>query len=247
MAEPGTQRTSVLVAIGSGLAVVLVVLVAVGTRDQERATPDPAVNRPAASSSGRPSQPASPIPDDFPLLAGYPTHRAESAGGGREGPNRTLEPIVLEACGQRVEPGTEVDLLRGAWTDVEDFRERQLTTYTDAATAQAYVAAIVTAYRDCPVEQTSDGFTLVNRLLPSELGETGAVVATRYELDGHPAIGHTLVQVVRVGTAVLLAASSNEGGGGPDVERQLRQAADEGGFEIEDVVAAMCRFATAGC
>ena len=239
------SRAGALVTLGAALAVVLVaVLVALGTRQSDRPTPDPAAERPTGSPSGSTAS-GSGIPDDFPLLAGYPTEGAESADGGPQGPDRKMPPIVLEACGHRVEPGTPADLLRGGWTDVEDFRQRQLTTYDDGEAAQSYVEAVLDAFRTCPREDTSDGYTSVNTLLPHGLGDAGAVAATRYELDGHPAIGHTLVTVVRVGTAVLVAVSSNEGGGGPDVERQLSAAAAASGVEIEDVVAAMCVFADA--
>ena len=245
MEQTPSNRAGALVALGAGLVVLLVaVLAALATRQSDRPTPDPAAARPSESPSGSTAD-GSRISDDFPLLAGYPTHRAESADGGLHGPDRTLSPIVLEACGRRVEPGSPTDLLRGGWTDVEDFRQRQLTTYVDDEAAQAYVEAILDAYRACPREDTSDGYASVNTLIQNGLGDAGVVAATRYEQDGHPAIGHTLVSVVRVGTAVLLAATSNEGGGGPDVERQLSAAASASGVEIEDVVAAMCVFADA--
>lgn len=245
-APPTRTGALVAVAVGVGLAVLLVAgLVVLGARQPDRSTADPTANRP--SESPGPAETGLRIPDDFPLLAGYPTREAEDPDGGRRGPTRTLPPIVLEACGQRVDPGAHTDLLRAAWTDVEDFRQRQLTTYADEGAAQAYVDAILGAYRGCPSEDTGDGYTSVRSILDSGLGDVSVVAATRYERDGDPAIGHTLVQVVRVGATVLVAASSNEGGGGPEVERQLRDAAAAGGAEIEDVVARMCLVTATGC
>ena len=247
MEEPQQDRTGSLVIAGAALAVLLVAgLVVLGARQLDRTSAEPTADRRSRSPAGHST--AGPlIPDDFPLLAGYPTWQAETPDGGLQGPDRTRPPIVLEACGHPVIPRAHTDLLRAGWTDVEDFRQRQLTTYVDEDAAQQYVAAVLGAYRDCPREDSDDGYTTVHTVLDTELGDVGAVATSRYELDGRPALGHTLVVVVRVGSAVLLALSSNEGGGGPDVERQLREAAADGVAETADVVAAMCRFTSRGC
>jgi len=184
------------------------------------------------------------IPDDFPLLDGYPEDN-ESEGGdhGREGPDRTSEPMEPEACGRSLPVPAHVDLLRGGWSNPEDYRQRQLVTFGSEAEAQAYADAVLEVYRGCPREDTDDGYTTVIEVVPGNLGDASAVAITRYELDGAPAVGLGSMQVVRVGTAILLATTYNEGGAGPDPEQTVRDEARRSAREVAGVVGAMAELA----
>ena len=62
------------------------------------------------------------------------------------------------------------------------------------------------------------------------------------EYDGAPAVGLTVVHVIRLGRAVLVDQSSNEGSrtfADEQVDAQITDSAP--------VVSAMCRFTEAGC
>ena len=95
------------------------------------------------------------IPDDFPLADGYPDDDEA------EGPR--LRPAGSEphprcrsssgACG-RLLPDTDPRPTgcSARWTNVEDFRTRQLTVFPDAGAATARVAALTDFYRACPSE-----------------------------------------------------------------------------------------------
>ncbi len=72
-------------------------------------------------------------------------------------------------------------------------------------------------------------------------GESWAVV-THYEFDGAPAVGLTVVHVIRLGRAVLIDMTSNEGSG-PDGTAQIQEQTNA----TVDVVSAMCVFTESGC
>ena len=199
--------------------------------------------------SQTPSEPGTPdpspgshvIPDDFPLLDGYPTDDQAEPGRdfGRHGPSRDLEPIRFEACGTRLPLPDVVDELRAGWTNVEDFRERQLSVFASDAKAEQFLAAIENLYAGCQREDTEDGYTSVNELFEGTLGDESVTHVRHYEYDGAAAIGLSTTTIVRVGSWVLVSSTHNEGGGGPDPDREVRDAAAAGTQAVEGFVAAM--------
>jgi hypothetical protein len=235
---------AVLLAVGS-----LAGLAACGDDDPAgvagQDTPSATPTSPPAPTTGGPTSadpssggPAGPIPDDFPLLDGYPADsRSEGGDHGRQGPDRTSDPIEPEACGRSLPVPAHVDLLRGGWTNPEDYRQRQLVTFGSEAEAQAYADAVLEIYRSCPREDTDDGYTTVIEVVPGNLGDASAVAVTRYELDGAPAVGLGSMQVVRVGTVILLATTYNEGGAGPDPELTVRDEARRSAREVAGAMA----------
>jgi hypothetical protein len=83
------------------------------------------------------------IPASYLLLDGYPPDRdAETAQDGREGPSRSMEPMV---------PAHE-GWLRGNWTNPEDYRQRQLVHFGHIRQARAYAGRLLGLHRDCPRE-----------------------------------------------------------------------------------------------
>ena len=76
------------------------------------------------------------------------------------------------------------------------------------------------------------------------LGDDGYAVVQSYEADGRTAIGLTQIQAVRVGNALLLSTTSNEGWG--DAEGINAAVRDEEAT-LAPVADAMCMFAAAGC
>ncbi|GAW52231.1 hypothetical protein PD653_4215 [Nocardioides sp. PD653] len=178
------------------------------------------------------------IPAGFPLLKGYPPDSdAESAQDGREGPSRSMEPMVPEACGSRAQVPTHDDWLRGSWTNPEDYRQRQLVDFAHLRQARAYAERLLDLYRDCPREGPRDdtGHHAVQR---GHLGDAAGIVTTTYTYRGSPRPGLMVTHVVRVGTAVLLALTYNEGGAGRHPAREAARERRRTAHEIEGVVTA---------
>ena len=217
-----------------------------GTRLAADPTPSPVAAHSTASGPSQqptqqPTRDLEQIPDDFPLAAGYPAdERAEPIEGyGLEEPNRQSEPLVLEACGERVPVPEHADLLRAGWTNVEDGRSRQLVRFAHHDAAQAYADRLATLHRDCPRSLSSaevDEWHLTD-VAPGELGDWSTSVVRRYEQGGRPSLGLTTVQVVRVASDVLVDVTYGEGGarGQADVLPAHRRSARD----LAAVVAAM--------
>lgn len=188
------------------------------------------------------------IPDGFPLLSGYPEDHEAEPGEGRHGPNRTMEPIVPEACGERVPLPDHTDRLRAGWTNPEDYRERQLVTFADVEGAQAYAVRVLEVFRSCPEETTSEELDQSRHVsvVASDLGDFAGVASTLYRHQGNPMPGLTTWHVVRVGASVLLSVTSNEGGAGPDPERDVAEQRERGARALADVVETMATLSVAG-
>jgi hypothetical protein len=183
------------------------------------------------------------IPEGFPLADGLPNGGAEPGQPGLQGPNRTLKPLSFSACGSSLDEPPHVDQLRASWTNVEDYRDRQLTTFEDAAQAVAYVQRVTDFYRSCPEEDGDQaGSTIVHEVSRTAVGGESWAVVTSYEVDGAPAVGLSVVHVIRLGQAVLIDTTSNEGSG-PDSKAQIQDQARA----TVDVVSAMCVFTKSGC
>lgn len=202
----------------------------------------PTTAAPATTPPATPSAPGGVIPDDFPLLSGYPSDaEAEPGARGRSGPSRTMEPIVPDACGQSVPLPEHTDRLRAAWANPEDYRERQLVTFADAERAQAYAERVVGLFGSCPEEVTSEepAESRHTTVADSGLGDWSAAASVLYHQQGYPVPGLTTWYVVRVGSAVLLAITTNEGGAGPDPARDAAEQRQRDAHAIAEVVDAM--------
>ncbi|MDO9494977.1 MAG: hypothetical protein Q7J48_04680 [Nocardioides sp.] len=203
-------------------------------------TEPPATEPPAADTDD--------IPADFPLAAGWPERHEPGPRNGLTGPAPDVK--VLErftVCDAALPTAPSLDRLGAAWTDVEDYRYRLLLTFEDADGAIAYQRQLVDAYRACPRTEDGEGSASLNDVRQTRVGgESWAIVRTFEYLDA-PAIGMEVIHVVRLGRALLVDTTSNEGGGGAapdaDVNAQIaRQTADSA-----EVVSAMCAFTEAGC
>lgn len=184
------------------------------------------------------------IPDDFPLLEGWPEEAGD--GDGRVGPARDLEQSSLEACGTSADDVAHEDRLLARYENAEDYRSRQLTTYATADDAVAAVAAIRQVYAACPVgEVRDDGATPHWAVVDTQIGGDSFAVLGWDTVDGELIpFGETLL-VVRLGSAVLVVAHGGHSGapsGGDD-----QQAVDQIVQESAPVVDAMCTWTAAGC
>lgn len=199
--------------------------------------------RPAADPSATPTRtppPARPVvPDVFPLADGYPPDERAEGDDGLQTPNRRQPPLDLSPCDRVVTPVGHTDLVRAGWCSVEDYRDRQLVTFAGRDEASSYVEAIVAAHRACPREP--DELTVaLTAVRETDLGDQGIVLSRRFEShEGWPAVGLVTTHVVRVGSAVLLASTSNEGGAGPDPDAQAAEQIEVDAEAIVGVVDAM--------
>jgi hypothetical protein len=253
------RRNAAFAAVGAAAAIAVIVTplaVFAGGRDHA----EPPVTTPSVSHSESPSESPSgtdpsaseptnqpieniEIPEGFPLADGLPDSGAEPGQPGLQGPNRTLEPLTFSACGSSFDEPPHVDQLLASWTNVEDYRDRQLTTFEDAAQAVTYVKTLTDFYRTCPEEDGGQaGNSIVHKVSRTAVGGESWAVVTHYEFDGAPTVGLTVVHVIRLGRAVLIDTTSNEGSG-PDGNAQIQAQTNA----TVDVVSAMCFFTESGC
>lgn len=181
------------------------------------------------------------VPDDFPLLDGWPT---ESEGGefGPAGPTRTaLDVMEPEACGATAPVPAHTDLVRAAYSNPEDYRQRQLLTFATVEEANAYVDAVLAIFEDCFEVETEEGTTRLTQRVDevSDVGDRTGGAITRYERDGDPVPGMTTLLVVRVGSAVLLGEDQDDGSGGLEPEVAVQESFQTILAEAEGVIEAM--------
>lgn len=190
------------------------------------------------------------LPEGFPLAAGWPdeSHVEPGADYGLRTPTRDGVGIRLEACGATAPDPSHTDRLVAGWTNVEDYRARQVTTYVDSQAARDALAAVIDLYRACPTDPgTGDGYTTRIDLSRTDTGEESWAVIRTSRFHDLPAVGLEVLLVIRVGRAVLVDTAANEGGGGSAPESDTtRQFADQT-VAATEVLDALCAYASGGC
>lgn len=190
-------------------------------------------------------RPSAAISDDFPLLTGWPKEAGD--GPGPKGPARDLTPVELAPCGTGLPDAPHEDRLLATYENAEDYRTRQLTTYTDGDAATAAFDAIRQGYVDCPFgPKGTDGSTPVWAVhdVPG-LGDEAFALLGWDELDGAPTPHGETLLVVRRGGAVLVVVHGGEAGApsGSSDERAIEEIT----AESKDVAGRMCAWSTEGC
>ena len=188
------------------------------------------------------------IPDEFPILDGYPDDSSSEGGSyGISGPTRDGKDLTFEACGVQAPAPEGVEQLNAGWSNPEDFRNRQLTTFATTAAADAYVDQVLKVYRDCPTEDTSDGYRSVRSVTEGDLGERSASAVVQYQFQGAFSPGLDITTVVRVGRAVLLSTTYDEAGSGRHPAQQVADSVAQDADAVTTLVDAMCPWAEPGC
>jgi hypothetical protein len=183
------------------------------------------------------------IPPDVPLADGYP----EDTGVDMEvqGPGGGIEAFTdMTACGRTLQRGPYEDRLAATFSQPEDYRARELTTYASGADAADRLARIVDLYEACPRETYEASPDTVVEVVAGTLGDASYSIVRRGELDGGYVPGMEVVVAVRAGNAVLLSSESHEGGAGPTSVRSARRQAED---RLSGLVDAMCVFTSGGC
>lgn len=156
------------------------------------------------------------IPDAFPLDEGLPT---DAEGGiGLEGPAHELDlegynvESSLRACGAAPTGLPEpVDTLYAGHRSISTGILRQLMTFASADAAQAYAEGVIAPFAACPEDADDRGVGKTYEVDESDLGDYAASSVMRVEVDGEPGPGGQIVQVVRVGQAVLQTLVNHDG------------------------------------
>ena len=187
------------------------------------------------------------IPFRFPLASGWDISQVETGELGLKGPDRFLDSLEFGVCGAAFDDPKYVDRLRVDWTNVEDKRSRQLTTYADADRAVDAVGALTQFFRDCPTEDFDDGFSRVGQVIRTDVGDEAWGVVRHFERAGAPATGLEVIHVVRVGRAVLIDMAGNEGDGASNPEGELQDQLDAMASAIAVPLSRMCGYTKAGC
>lgn len=185
---------------------------------------------------------------ELPLTAGYPADKdSEGPGYGLEGPTRALPLGDFELCDAHSTLPRPTDELGASWTNVEDFRHRHLLTFPDALAASEWIGQLRAFWTACPQERTGAGFVGLQTLRRTAVGGESWALVRHFRYHGKPGVGLDVIQVVRLGRAVLVDQVSNEGGAGPELEAEISGVLEGMTKASARVVAAMCVYTEAGC
>lgn len=200
----------------------------------EAAAPSPAGSSPTDETPHGPWR--TEIPEDFPISRDVHPHGEEFEPRQR--------PVQGEFCGSEAFGGdTEADVLRDGVVGPEYADARELRLFADDEDAERFLAVAERTASDCP-EETRDGTTRVHDVRPLEMGEEAVRIVLTYRgEDDLPLLGATWWDVVRVGNAVLVTATSGEYAADETLGRGLREHEQR----VGPVVERMCLFSASGC
>ena len=197
-----------------------------------------------ADDAPTPDNGAGAIPDGFELLDGLPLAGATKHFG-RRGPGETQTRIDLAVCGRTVPDANTVDDLRADFTDPASLRQRHLMLFADEDAAETWLVGAGGGYADCEVDG-GNGVVRSYQVLGSPLGESARTAVGRHYVDGEPGPGYEIVELVRVGPAVVVSKINADGDEAVTDDR-LTALVDTSRNELSPVVDAMCTFSTNGC
>jgi hypothetical protein len=194
----------------------------------------------AASPCGAPddaSRPTTEIPSDFPIGLGSPdlgTNNVTTDGTPAGERMTHADPCAHQGILVR----DPLDRLDYNLMGPEFTEERELRTYTDAATAQAALDNLSSAVASCATEDIGDGITATWTVHNEETGYHSVTLSRTIGQEG----GFTW-QYTRVGLAIFGVVWSGEGGS----PEQIRINAGELTAITKQVAPKMCLFTKAGC
>lgn len=172
-------------------------------------TPTPSPGQPGPTHTAR-RAPADPVPgtplriqDGVPLADGWPPITEHGGPDGLFGPSSSVKPLRLGNC-RRPAAGAR-DRVTARWVQPQDIRGRELSVFRSVADAEAYEAAIVQGYLDCPPDQNLPPVRWTEGRFPvrgHRARPEGHVLLMTVGTTGAPAPGGESVIVVRTGAAV---------------------------------------------
>lgn len=178
----------------------------------------------------QPDPAATPIPTDFPLARHLPT-----------GPDyQQVDPAQaagIEVCGHVLWPAAAAQSRAAMVVGPEHTELRWLGVLADADQAVALLADTRAALAGCATTGTGDALAVVPLT-----GGTGYDEVTVALVQADGSLGGEVVQLIRVGSAVLLSVS-----GGELTAESAQGTADLLTAQSADLAAAMCVVTAAGC
>ena len=169
-----------------------------------------------------PADPSIAVPGDFPLTEGMPPNESgeEIVVAGARGVGMRM----LDFCGTRPLRGLELaDRATAASSGPEHSSTRDLMVFADPQRASAVAARVLDAAHACPVEESGPDSELFTEVRASDAGPGAATVVHTYATGGRVAVGAEIIEVVPVGTALLVTSSYAEWSPGPVLDDGITQ------------------------
>lgn len=203
----------------AGLSVMLVL--AVGGCGSQPAGPDVEPAGSTGTSAPATAGPATTVPGDFPLTEGMPPNDSgEDIAAGPRGVGMRM----LDFCGTRPLRALELsDRATAASSGPEYSSTRDLMVFADPGRASAVAAQVLDAARGCPVEASGPGSELLTEVRASDAGPGAATVVHTYATEGRVGVGAEIIEVVPVGTALLVTSAYAEWSPGPVLDDGIAQ------------------------
>ncbi len=196
---------------------------------------DPAATTSTAPSATTATSAATAIPDDFPLSD-------EMAGEDRNAVSVSDQSVgmrALDLCGRKPLRGLKpADRLAAETSGNKYANTRDLMLFADTDQPAAVLADIRASAAACPADALGRGSRLLTEVRGSTLGPDAAVLVHTYEQDGVVGIGAEIIDVVRVGRALLVTSSYAEWDPATNLDEGIAEEAER----LDDTVAAMSIF-----
>lgn len=201
--ERWRRRQTALTGVGAALAVAAIVtpLALLGNDDARSLPPTDRAPGPASTVLRVPD--VLDLTVDMPLNESGEPVRATRGGVG-------LSELGFCDSGQPLQDDGRVDSLSAAASGPEYAETRELVVYPDVARAQAVLDELTDAARACPREASGPQSVTLHAVSNPDLGEAATVVVATYETDGTLGLGAEVVQLVRVGNALLATSEYGE-------------------------------------
>lgn len=220
------------------LALACVLALTLSACSQE--SPDGAPADPAPTTSTAPSATAATpaaiaIPEDFPLSDGMASEDEDDISISPQ----SVGMRALDLCGRKPLRGLEpADRLAAEASGNEYSNTRDLMLFADTDQPAAVLADIRSSAAACPDDALGPGSRLLTELRDSTFGPDAAVLVHTYEQDGDVGIGAEIIDVVRVGRALLVTSSYAEWDPATNLDEGIADEAER----LGETVAAMSIF-----
>lgn len=184
------------------------------------ASPAPGAATSPAGPAG-PAAPATTVPAELPLTEGMP---ANDSGEPIAVGHRGVGMRMLDLCGTRPLRGLDTtDRLTATSSGPEYSSTRDLMVFATAGESDALAAEVVAAARACPEEDSGPGSRTLTEVRASSVGPAAATVVHTYATGDQVGVGAEIIEVVPVGTALLVTSAYAEWTPGPVLDDGIAQ------------------------
>ncbi|WP_309648140.1 hypothetical protein [Nocardioides sp.] len=225
------RTTGIALAAAAAVAVVATGGAVIGN-DRDSRTVDPADPTPSVTTTQTGSSPLDAIdlsvnmPDNDD---GQPVVPARGGVG--------LSEVGFCDSGQPLQDDDRTESMFVASSGPEYSDARELVVYPDVEGAARVLDALVDAAMGCPREESAPGSATLHEVTRSDVGDDSAVVSATYETDGSVGLAAEILQLVRVGNALLVTSRYSESDPTALAPVRAQYAAD-----INPIVEQMCVF-----